>query len=339
VRTPRFLFLLGSASLGSLALVVAIGSGTACSFSHDAGSPDTFIPEQDTASDNGLVQQPVSAFDTVSGTDVEPDIDSCKDVPYDGGVESDAVFDGGPDGSAPGGTLIDVGIVMYSFGTGNTEVLPGAKIDVFLGNKMNGASPDIVGAVADDKGIVHIQAPAGWRIAYHIAEKPDSDPTKALKAFGEYDVQLPYVAGEPVAGSGVTGAEDQTLTFAITNDKSFVPPPGTAVFATRVVDCKRRTMANATLEIFDVDTGANVGPFGQCKSGVCRIYMGDNELPNFSLPWTSRAGLVVVANLDASHHYRAIAKGKRAGSPDVETLGTKDIELQPDTIDVSYIYP
>jgi hypothetical protein len=342
VRNPRFAFVFAAASVGSLAVVVALGTGTACSFSHDAAQPDTFVPEQDSVSDSDLVQLPIIAFDTTTSSEVTPDIDSCKGVPYDGGTPTDAPYDAGADGAAPGGEMIDVGLVMYQFGTGNTQVIPGAKVDVFFSDRVNGAIPDITGVVADDKGIAHVVAPAGWRIGYHIAETSDPDPLKALKAFADYDLQLPYVSGETVAAAGVTVAENATLTLAITNDSKYVPPPGTAIFAARVVDCQRRTLANATLELFDVDTSANVqlADGSQCKNAVpCRIYMGDAELPNFSLTWTSHAGLVVLPNLDASHHYLARAKGKRTGSPDVEEIGSRGVELQPGTIDVAYIYP
>ena len=342
MRKPRFVFVLTASSFASLALVVAVGAGTACSFSKDADAPDTFIPEQDVASDNGLQQQPITGFDPIARVDVTPDIDSCKGVPYDAGSPTDAAWEAGADGAAPGGAMIDVGLVIYQFGTGNTQVIPGVSVDVYFSDRVNGVSPDITGAVADDKGVAHIMAPAGARIAYHIAEKSDPDPLKALKAFSDYDLQLPFAPGQMVPADGLTVQENQTLSLAITGSASYVPPAGTAVFATRLVDCHRNQLANATLELFDVDAGANVSLLtgDHCKDGVpCRIYMSDVELPDFSLPWTSRAGLVVVPNLDASHHYLARAKGKRVGSPDVEELGERGVELQAGNIDVAYVYP
>lgn len=67
--------------------------------------------------------------------------------------------------------------------------------------------------------------------------------------------------------------------------------------------------------------------------------MSDAEFPELSAPWSSRSGLVVIANLDASHHYRAVAKGKEKGSPDLSTVGARDVEVAAGTIDVEYIYP
>lgn len=341
VRQRRFAFVFGLSSFACLGLVVFIGAGAGCQFSHDQGQPDTFVPPSDVANDSDLVQPSVTAFDVQTTSDVEPDF-SCQTKPYDAGAATDAAFEAGSDGAAPGGQMIDIGLKIYAFGSGNTEWLAGANVDVFFGDAMNGATPDVAGAVADDKGIVHIQAPAGWRIAYRIAKKTDADPKKAYEKFSDYDLQLPWVPGSVVDAAGITLAESQTLKLAIAGDSSYTPPAGTAIFATRVVDCLRRNMRNATLEVVDVDTGAtlDVAKAQDCKTGVpCRVYMSDNEFPEASLPWTSRAGLVVIANLDASHHYRAIAKGKRTGSASFEVLGHRDIELQSDTIDVAYVYP
>lgn len=341
MRQPRFPFVIAFSSIGSIGVVVALASGSACAFTHDADQPDTFVPGQEVGGDSALEQPPVSAFDTPTTKDVEPDF-TCKAKPYDAGAMSDAAFEAGADGGAPGGELIDLGLKMYSFGSGNTEVLPGAPIDVFFGNAINGATPDLPGVIADDKGIAHVRAPAGWRIAYRIPKTVDPDPTKALESYVLYDLQLPFDPGASVEATGLTTAESRTLKLAIAGDATYEPPAGTAIFATRIVDCQRRFLRNATLEVFDLDTGANVSPLlsNNCASGApCRIYLGDNEFPDLTLPWSSRSGLVVVANLDAKHHYRAIAKGKLTGSTSFEVVGQRDIELQVGAIDVAYVYP
>ncbi|GAC1353424.1 MAG: hypothetical protein NVSMB47_05630 [Polyangiales bacterium] len=334
----RFAFVATFSTVASVAVVAALAGSTACSFDNAAAAPDTFVLEQDVGGDSGLQQPLVTVFDPVANADMEPDF-SCRGKIVDAGTLTDAAYEAGADGGAPTGELIDVALKIYSFGTGNTEVLPGAPVDLFFSNSVSGTA-DIAGAKADDKGIVHAMMPAGWKVGYHIPKVDDPNPKLALYPYFAVDLLVPNVPGSELVGAGLNLDHQQLIDLAITGSKDYVTPPGTAIIATRVVDCQRRNLRNVTLDLVDVDSGKTVSSYGKCVDNVpCRIYMSDLELPALSAQWSSRAGLVVVANLDVAHHYRAIAKGRRPGSPDAELIGQRDLDLHPDAVNVAYVSP
>ena len=325
------------AGLGTLALLGSIGGG-ACTFPTNDAGPDAVFVDPDTSTDSGATLPPPSVF--VAGADQPADFE-CRGKGHDAGTVSDADFDAATDAEAPGGQLIPITANMFAFGTGNTEKIPNMKFDVFYGNSMtDDKTPDLVDVTTDATGQATFEAPAGYRISYRIKALTDPDPKKGLDSYFEYDQLIPSAAGTVIEFAGMRHAEFQTLTLAVTGKTEFTQLPGTGIFATRVVDCKRRFMQNLQVDIIDVEGGPVT--YGKCTEGLCRLYLSDLELPAFGRDATSRSGLVAFVGVpvtSATHHVRAVARGLLAGNTEVSVIESRDLEIHEGAVNVFYLEP
>ena len=334
---PRFASSLVLVSVGSLGLLGLVGGG-ACTFPSSDAQPDAVFVDPDTSSDTGTSLPPPTVF--VDGKDEPADFE-CRGKPRDAGPINDAELDADPDAARPSGQLVPVTANMFAFGTGNTEKIPNLKFDVFYGNVMtDDKTPDLIDVTTDDKGQATFNAPVGYRIAYRIKPVGDPDPVKAIEPYFEYDQLIPSVGGSAIEFAGMRHDKFQTLTLAVTGKTEFTQFPGTGIFATRVVDCKRRYIQNVQIDLVDVEEG--LVTYGKCTEGLCRLYLSDLELPALGRTTSSRSGLAAFVGVpvtSATHHVRAIARARLPGAAEPSVFSTRELEIHEGAVNVLYLEP
>jgi hypothetical protein len=324
--------------VSTTALLLGVSLG-ACSSSSDGSgtSPDTDSGKVDAGGDTApIVPPPLTVLDK-DKLDVPPDF-TCigKGGPPTNPPDADAGADGG--GPSPAGTLIDVTFKLTEFGGGSSDIVVGAKVDVFYKNTLSPDVPDLKEQVTDDKGTFTLKLPAGKPFAFRVAAND------LLRTFVQFDELAPWITGDRFEGVAITKSKYEQFALAITNKSGFLPAEGTGIVAGRIRDCQRHDVRNAVLKLIDVDTGKEL-PTGKSDTEMKPVhYLTDSELPSPpGTVWSSRSGLFAVINVPetttSGKHFRAIAYGVYGDSKEVREFASRDLEVTPIAVNSQFIDP
>jgi len=326
VSVRRVAFVSISAVVVSAGLVTALGAGAACTHDREEPPPPVDAPKPDQLPPAEVQLQEPSVLDPVKGVDQPANL-SCLGMsqpdagpifPLEAGTDAgdDAGDDAEPadtmmpaDGGVGLGALVEKQIELIGFGTGGADKLSNQTIDVYYSNTFK-AAPSIT-VKSDEKGIFKALLPQGVRVGYHV---------KNSTLLGDYyaldDLHEPIPPATNIRWQGVTRERMDTLALAITGQKGYQIKPGTGIIAGRVMDCDRRYMQHARVEILDFTDNENGVPltFGRCGAGLCRVYLSDAELPDIGRLATSRAGLFSMIDVPVGRKLRLVAFGLKDGA-------------------------
>jgi len=252
----------------------------------------------------------------------------------DAGASETASDASSSDASVPPGTLVDKDIELIAFGSGGTEKLPKQTVDVFYSNTLSG-TPDVVGLVSDDKGMVRVKVPFGLRVGYHVRANELLSDFWALD-----DLHYPVPPVTVPRWQGITRAQQEFLAFAITGEKGYTMKPKTGIVSSRVADCDRRFVAYAkiTLKDYTDDPAGKELTFGKCGQGLCLVYLGDTELPDVARTYTSRSSLFAMIDVPSDRKLGLIATGIAADGSVVQ-FARRAVEVREGAITFQYLEP
>ena len=326
------------------ALTMSLGAAAGCR--HDREPPAAVVdaPKVDVDFDSVTNTPPVTVL--IDGVDKAADL-SCLGktrmepavIALDAGVDEAGVGDAvvGDAAVAPG-TLVDKEIELIGFGTGGSDKLTNQTVDVYYDNSFVSGKPDLT-VKSDDKGLFRALVPDGKRIGYHVHASTQLDDY-----FGLDDLQQALIVPgktEPVIRwQGVTLERRDFFALALTGDKTWKPKPGNAIVAGRVMDCNRRQVQYAEVEIWDfTDNAAGTAlPFGKCGQGLCRVFLTDAELPDVGRKNTSRSSLFTILDVPTGRKLMAIAFGH---NPDGtrSRVSWRILEVKPSVINTQFLEP
>lgn len=358
---------LSGVGLLSGVLLVALGSGAGCTHDRppEAEKVDASLPDIRT---EVSTQVPALAV-LVDGTDQPADL-SCNGKPrpdagpiYPDAASSDgAVADAETDAddastdasiedatatevavtdsgtadasSLPIGTIVDKDIELIAFGTGGADKLPNQVVDIFYGNTFK-STPDVSGAVADDKSILHVKVPSGVRIGYHVRSNTMMSDFWALDDLHTAIPPVPLPRWQ-----GITREKQDILALAITGEKGYAIKPNTGIISARVVDCQHRYVAFAKISLRDYtdDPSGRELTFGKCGQGLCIVYLTDAELPDPARTYTSRASLFAMIDVPSNRKLGIVATGISAEGKLVE-FARRMLEVKDGAITFEYLEP
>lgn len=257
-------------------------------------------------------------------------------VPSDiGELKAFATSDVAPDLSCFGtampvsrGSMGDREFHLIALGGDDSERISGVAVELFLGNKVNGAMPDasVMSPKDDDAtktGLFHAKAHAGW-IGYRIAASDGTLPIVGL------DLDVPDSG--PVLPAAPTKDKVDALSILI-GGASYTPVAGAGRVVVRAVDCQGHPLVNAHV-VLEVDGKV---PAVNAEGEMRKSYFNDTELPS-SGKLTSRSGVVAFLDVPATaKSLRAVARGNVGGT--VKVLGLREVPLVQDGVATAKITP
>lgn len=333
----RRLVAAGVACLGGLCAIATLPTTGGCTYDDPANGDAAVVTPDDTgAPETDAAQAALPTVVDTTGNDVPADL-SCAGK-RDGGVPdaspSDAAYEGG---TPSAGQLAPTTLETFAFGEGTTH-LAGAELEFFYGNSFKGTA-DLTSVVTDGSGGATALLPAGWQVGYHVVPKDTGNTATSFVGYYELDQLVPTTPGAKMRIFGMTKAKYQDLALALSGNRDYVIAAGTGIVAARVVDCQRRYIRNARVELLDVTdaTPTKVNFLSDCKAGPCMIYLSDLELPS-SATTTSRQGLVTMVNISSTRKLRMVAHGYVNGDANA-TIASRDLELVDQSITTVYAQP
>jgi hypothetical protein len=332
----RFVIVGSTAFVFTSALMASLGAASGCRHDREPPPPVVDAPKVDVEQDSSRVVPPVTVLD--NGEDKTADL-SCLGMPRvtppivyppEAGVDDAEVSDAAP---APG-TVTEKEIELIGFGTGGADKLKNQTVDVFYNNTFKGTPDQTV--TTDDKGITKVLLPQGVRIGYHVRPSTVLDHYYGLDDLHE-PAKYPGSMNPIIRWQGVTLERRDFFALALTSDKNWRPKPGNGILAGRVMDCKRRYMQYAEIELIDEDTKEKF-TWGKCGEAPCRVFLTDSELPDPGREYTSRSSLFILLDLPVGKNLRVVAYGRDDKGNKTEVAWRK-IELTPDTITTQFLEP
>ncbi len=299
----RFVIVGSTAAVFTSALMVSLGSAGGCVHDREPPPPVVDAPKIDVELDSKGATPPVTVL--IDSQDKPADL-SClgmeRTTPMilDGGVEA-----GAEDAAVPPGTLQEKEIELIGFGTGGADKLANQTVDIFFNN--DPSTPPSATITTDDKGLFKTLLPQGVRVAYRVRA---SDKLDNYYGLDDLHVPIKLAGREAIRWQGVTLERSDFFKLALTGDKSYRPPPGTGIVAGRVLDCQRRYMQYAEIELRDAVTGEVFKP-GKCGAGFCSVFLTDSELPDVGRTYTSRSSLFTLLEVPLNRKLRVVAVGHK----------------------------
>jgi hypothetical protein len=329
----RFAIFGSTAFVFTSAFMAALGAASGCRHDREPPAPVVDAPQIDVAQDSKQQVPPVTVLQ--NGEDVEADL-TCLGIPrvtppvMEAGVDDEA----GTDAAVAPGTLVEKQIELIGFGTGGADKLKMQTVDVFYNNTTKSAPDQTI--TTDEKGLATVLLPQGVRIGYHVRPSSVLDHYYGLDDLHE-PVKYPGSVEPIIRWQGVTLERRDFFALALTNDKNWRPKAGNGILAGRVMDCKRRYMQYAEIELLDEDTKEKF-TFGKCGEGPCRVFLTDSELPDVGRNYTSRSSLFILLDIPAGKNLRVIASGHDKSGVKSDVAWRK-VEMTPDTITTQFLEP
>lgn len=339
----RFAIVGSTAFIFTSALMAALGAASGCRFDREPPPPVVDAPKIDVELDTKGAIPEVTVLGS-AGTDEAADL-SCLDemrvvppliFPSDGGVETGGE-DAGDAAVAPG-TLTEKEVELIGFGTGGADKLGNQTVDVFYKNTFKAGPPDLT-VTTNGAGLFKAMLPDGVRVAYKVRSSDKLDNYYGLDDL-HMPLKYPGVKEPLIRWQGVTLERRDFFALALTNDKNWRPNPGNAIIAGRVMDCKRRYMQYAEIELRDEDAGGAKLEFApKCGEGkLCRVFLTDSELPDPGRSYTSRSSLFVILDVPANRNLRVVAVGTKLDGTKKDVAWRK-VEVTADAITTQFLEP
>lgn len=320
-------------------MTVALSASSGCRFDREPPAPPVDAPKVDVDLDSRANTPPVTVLK--DGVDVPANLACSTMVRMEPPVLEAGVEETGADAAdaavAPG-TLIEKQIELIGFGTGGADKLKNQVVDVYYDNTFVGM-PNVT-VTTDDKGLFKVLLPEGRRVGYHVQASPQLDDYYGLDDF-HTPLKVPDRPDPIIRWQGVTLERREFFALALTNDKTWKPQPGNGIVAGRVMDCDKRYMQYAEVEIWDYTDDAAGKPltFGKCGQGLCRVYLTDAELPDVGRTNTSRSSLFAILDVPAGRKLKAIAWGYDKTGTARTQVASRNLEVKPNVINTQFLEP